>query len=510
MGLLFYPRGGSAQVVRYLVPALVRAGWPIDLVAGSLGEPGDRRHAQSFFKHERLTAVAYDDAVRAHSEGRDPHLEPVPMHPSFEDRPGAPDRVFASLSPEVGDHLTRVWTGILRDAWQERPGVLHLHHLTHLHDAAAALFGDVPLITHLHGTEILLLEQIDRLAALARTLGTDLAGMAGGPPDGWESDEDLTREERHLVAETRWQCWAHGEQWARRLRAAAARSDRVVAISPHLREEAASVLGLEPERLESIPNGVDVTRFDRRRLSASERLARWRHWLVDAPQGWDRSGAPGTVAYREEDLAWFVPGPDGEQPPVLLFVGRFTETKQVPMLIRAYARARERFEHRAPLVVWGGFPGEWEGEHPVSVAREVGDDGIFFVGWRGHTDLPDGLTGADVMVAPSAREGFGQMLVEAMACGLPVIATRSGGPTSFVNTEPGAPNGWLLDPDDELELVEALIEAVNDDDARRDRGEAAYRQVRRSLSWDAVAARFGTLYEELISSSTAAGHTKIT
>jgi D-inositol-3-phosphate glycosyltransferase len=498
MGLLFYPRGGSAQVVRYLVPALERAGWPVALVAGSLGDPGDRRHAESFFKHARLTSVAYDDAVRAHEEGRDAHAQPVPMHPSFEDRPGAPDKVFASLSPAAGEHQTRTWTEILRGAWPEPPGVLHLHHLTHLHAAATALFPDTPLVTHLHGTEVLLLEHINRLSAIARSLGTDLAGLAAGPPAGWEADEDLTLAERHLIAETRWDYWGHGEHWAQRLRAAAARSDRVVAISPHLREEAAKVLALPPQRLLSIPNGVDVSRFERRALSESERLERWRTWLVRAPQGWDESGVPGTIAYREEDLRWFETGTDAVPAPVLLFVGRFTEVKQLPMLIRAYAQARGRFHRPAPLVVWGGFPGEWEGEHPVSVAREVGGEGIFFVGWRGHTDLPDGLACADVMVAPSAREGFGQMLVEAMACGLPVIATRSGGPTSFVNTEPGQPNGWMLDPDDEDGLVEALVEAVNDERARRDRGAAAYEQVRRSHSWDAVAARFGHLYEELL------------
>jgi glycosyltransferase involved in cell wall biosynthesis len=500
MGLLFYPRGGSAQVVRYLVPALEAAGWPIALTAGSLGEPGDRRHAASFFKHGRLTAVAYDDAVRAHERGRDAHAEPVPMHPSFEDRPGAPDRVFASIAPEVGDHLVRAWEGVLREAWAEAPGVLHLHHLTPLHEAAANLFPGTPTVTHLHGTEILLLEQIDRLSEVARSLGTDLAGMADGPPAEWEADEDLTVEDRRLIAETRWECWKHGEHWSRRLRAAAARSDRVVAISPHLREEAAGVLKLPPERLLSIPNGVDVARFDRRNLTRPERLGRWRHWLIESPQGWDRSGSPGSIAYGEEDLRWFDIDPDGHHPPVLLFVGRFTEVKQVPMLIRAYARAREHFVRPAPLVVWGGFPGEWEGEHPHSVAREVGEDGIFFVGWRGHTELPDGLGSADVMVAPSAREGFGQMLVEAMACGLPVIATRSGGPTSFVNTEPGSPNGWLLDPDDDERLVEVLVEAVNDEDTRLRRGEAAYRQVRQAHSWDAVALRFGALYEELLAS----------
>jgi glycosyltransferase involved in cell wall biosynthesis len=498
MGLLFYPRGGSAQVVRYLVPALERAGWPVALVAGSLGEPGDRRHAQSFFKHARMTAVAYDDALRAHAAGRDPHAGAVPMHPSFEDRPGAPDKVFAALAPEAGDHLAQAWTGVLRRAWQDPPSVLHLHHLTPLHEAATKLFGDTPLVTHLHGTEILLLEQIDHLAAIARSLGTDLAGMAGGPPQEWEADADLTLDERHLVAETRWGYWVHGEHWARRLRAAAARSDRVVAISPHLREQAAKVLALPPERLLSIPNGVDVSRFERLHLAPPERLARWRHWLVEAPQGWDQSGTPGTISYDDDDLRWFEPGPGGVHPPVLLFVGRFTETKQVPMLIRAYARARGRFSRPAPLVVWGGFPGEWEGEHPVSVAREVGADGIFFVGWRGHTELPDGLACADVMVAPSAREGFGQMLVEAMACGLPVIATRSGGPTSFVNTDPARPNGWMLDPGDDEGLAEAMVEAVNDERSRRDRGAAAYEQVRRSHSWDAAAQRFGALYEELL------------
>jgi glycosyltransferase involved in cell wall biosynthesis len=343
-----------------------------------------------------------------------------------------------------------------------------------------------------------MLEQIDRLAAIARSLGTDLRGMAAGPPPDWEGNEDLTLDERHLVAETRWYCWEYGEHWARRLRAAAARSDRIVAISPHLRDQAAKVLGLPGKQVISIPNGVDVSRFERRDLTPAERRARWRRWLVEAPQGWDTSGIPGSVAYGEHDLSWFDPGADGADPTVLLYVGRFTEVKQVPMLIRAYARARARFARRAPLVIWGGFPGEWEGEHPVTVARSVGDDGIFFVGWRGHTELPDGLAAADVVVAPSTREGFGQMLAEAMACGLPVIATRSGGPVSFVNTVSERPNGWLLDPTDEDGLVEALGQAVNDDRTRRERGEAAYEQVRHSHSWDAVAARFGSLYDELL------------
>ena len=102
------------------------------------------------------------------------------------------------------------------------------------------------------------------------------------------------------------------------------------------------------------------------------------------------------------------------------------------------------------------------------------------------------------MVAPSAREGFGQMLIEAMSCGVPVIATRSGGPLSFVNTDPARPNGWLIPPDDISALTEALVAAVNDPHARRVRGENGYRQIRASHSWDASARAFEALYEELM------------
>jgi glycosyltransferase involved in cell wall biosynthesis len=102
------------------------------------------------------------------------------------------------------------------------------------------------------------------------------------------------------------------------------------------------------------------------------------------------------------------------------------------------------------------------------------------------------------MVAPSSREGFGQMLIEAMSCGVPVIATRSGGPVSFVNTDPARPNGWLIEPDDLDALTQALVEAVNDEPARRVRGHNGYRQVRLTHSWDAVAQDFAALYRELI------------
>ena len=93
MGLLFFPRGGSAQVARYLAPCLGDAGWTVSLVTGSLGRDGDETHAGTFF--------AGLDGVHA-LDYSDPH---VPMHPSFEDRPGAPDPVLARVPPSDAQPL---------------------------------------------------------------------------------------------------------------------------------------------------------------------------------------------------------------------------------------------------------------------------------------------------------------------------------------------------------------------------------------------------------------------
>jgi glycosyltransferase involved in cell wall biosynthesis len=98
-----------------------------------------------------------------------------------------------------------------------------------------------------------------------------------------------------------------------------------------------------------------------------------------APRGWDQSGRPGSIAYRDEELAPFRSGG-----PVFLYIGRFTAVKRLPLLISAHARAVERLGKPAPLVLVGGHPGEWEGEHPLATARRIGNRQVFLAGWRPH------------------------------------------------------------------------------------------------------------------------------
>jgi glycosyltransferase involved in cell wall biosynthesis len=127
--------------------------------------------------------------------------------------------------------------------------------------------------------------------------------------------------------------------------------------------------------------------------------------------------------------------------------------------------------------------------------RETGDRDVFLAGWRGHDDLPDGLNAADLLVLPSVHEQFGQVLVEAMACGLPVIAADAHGPKEIV--EDGE-TGWLVAPDDEDAMVEALVEAVNRGDERRRRGGAAYAEARAHYSWPALARDVAATYEDVL------------
>lgn len=500
MGLLFYPRGGSAQVVRYLARALPAVGWDVSLACGSLGSPGEGSHAATFFAGLAVTVADFTPALAAFRQGEDAMAAPMPLHPSYEERPGAPDRLFAALSPELAAHQARAWEDVLVSAGFDGANLFHLHHLTPLHDAVARRWPDRSLVTHLHGTELKMLDGIARRSALAATLGSDLAGMAAREEAGRlpAGDRLASEEERELLGRTRWTLWRFGDHWAARLRAAAGRSDRLICISAHDREEALRLLSVPPEAVEVIPNGVDTECFDRRELSVEERLALLRRWLVDDPQGWDDSGRPGSVRYPPAALEAFVDRRSGGPLPVLLFVGRFLAFKRVPLLVRAYARARPRFSAPAPLLVWGGSPGEWEGEHPHTVAEREGVEGVFFSGWRGHDELPLGLACADLFIGPSVDEPFGQVFLEAMSSGVPVIATRSGGPPSFVNAVSGRPNGWLVPPDDVDALADALVEAVNDEVGRRERAENAYEQIRARYAWHTLARRFAAVYDELL------------
>ena len=492
MGLLFYPRGGSAYVVRYLSPALARAGWSVSVVTGSLGVTGDETDAATFFDGLDVHPLDATAAVKGFVSGLDAIRAPEPVHPSYEDRAGAPDVVLAAVPPDLADHLVDAWDEPFDEIDRDGVGVLHLHHLTPQLDAARRRWPDVPLVVHLHGTEMKLIAGIDDRVALAAALGETLATMPAAIPTLIDPGLRLDQAQLDLLESTRWGSWVHGEFWAARLRRQALLADHLITVSDLNRASAVSLLGVDPDTVTSIPNGVDTDRFHPTRREPGARRAVFRRALVDDPQGWTELGPPGTLTYDEADLDRLL-GPRDDAT-VLLYVGRFLGFKRVPALIRAFAAARSSFTRPGSLVIWGGHPGEWEGEHPVSVAEEVGVDGIYFTGWRGHDDLPLGLAACDAIVVPSVEDPYPQVPLEAMAVGLPVVACRSGGLISMVNLDPTRPTGWFVPPDDHDALRNVLAHVVNQPDEIAERGAHALAHARADLSWAGLVPQFETAY----------------
>jgi glycosyltransferase involved in cell wall biosynthesis len=94
----------------------------------------------------------------------------------------------------------------------------------------------------------------------------------------------------------------------------------------------------------------------------------------------------------------------------------------------------------------------------------------------------------------SVNDSYPQTPLEAMAVGLPVIATRSGGFPSMINLDPTRPTGWLVPPDDVAGLAQALVEAADDPGERARRAEAALEHARAELSWAGRVAGFEEVY----------------
>jgi glycosyltransferase involved in cell wall biosynthesis len=420
---MFFPRGGSAHVARALARQLPASGWDVTVVSGS-------RHgadARAFYRDLDTVAVDFDAGD-------------APMQPSYEDRADAPDKVFARVSDEEYERHVDAWAAALERARADEADVLHLHHLTPIYEAASRVAPGIPVVGHLHGTELLMLERI-----------------AAGPPAGWE----------------------YADAWWDRMRGWAAGCERLVVLSPSQLDRVERLLDIDRDRCVVVPNGYDPERFSRRDL---DRGAFWRTMLSEEPHGWLPGEEPGSLRYPPELAASL-----GERT-VLVCVGRFTEVKRMGLVVRAWARARDRFERPAALVFVGGHDGEWEAEHPGVVAHELGLDDVFLAGWQEHERLPDVYSAADASVLASICEQFGLVLVEGMACKLPAIAVERYGPADIVT--PGE-TGWLVPPDDEAALADAIVEAVSDLAELRRRGAAAERDVAQRFAWPAIAQRLG-------------------
>lgn len=176
---------------------------------------------------------------------------------------------------------------------------------------------------------------------------------------------------------------------------------------------------------------------------------------------------------------------------LVLFVGTLRPVKGLPFLIEAMSIMRQHNPVARLMLVGDGQ--ERRGLQGLVEESDM-EDAVTFVGEVPNEKVPEYMAAADVLVLPSLSEGFPVTILEAMAAGLPVVATRVGGLTEIV--EDGE-NGFLVEPRSPQETADRLCLLLADD-SLRERISRNNREKAKAYSWDRVADRLEALYQEII------------
>ena len=183
----------------------------------------------------------------------------------------------------------------------------------------------------------------------------------------------------------------------------------------------------------------------------------------------------------------------GLPPRYVLAVGTLEPRKNLTTLLEAFARLRLDGEVDADLrLVLAGARG-WLDEPIFATVRSLGlEDAVRFTGFVDDADLPAVYSGAALFVFPSLHEGFGLPLLEAMACGVPVV-------TSNISSMPEVAGdaAVLVDPRDTDGLAAAIARLLRDE-ALRDRLREAGIARARQFSWEATARRTLDAYASVV------------
>lgn len=178
------------------------------------------------------------------------------------------------------------------------------------------------------------------------------------------------------------------------------------------------------------------------------------------------------------DLERFSPAQRDWQPARLLFVGRVVYQKGLDILLKTLA---ELSHLQWKLDIVGDGP---RLESLREQATELGiGERVNFLGWQSRQMLPNTYQQANLFVYPSRHEGMPNAVLEAMACGLPVAASRIAGNEELVTEDSGA-----LFPAEDMQALKAILAKLIPDAAARERmGAASRRRVEAEYSWQKVA-----------------------
>ncbi len=318
-----------------------------------------------------------------------------------------------------------------------------------LHKAPGHLWREMPRLVRLLRELRPAIVHTRNLAALEAQVPAALAGVPVRVhgEHGWDVHDPDGRSRRYRLVRRLYRPFVHHH----------------VALSAQIARYLAGC-GVPASRISRICNGVDTQRFRPAAGGAPERGV-----LAAAPFAIEGAFVVGTV-------------------------GRLHAVKDQALLVRAAARALAQApdaRKRLRLVIVGDGPLRADLQAAISAA------GLTDIAWLAgeQAQVADWLRALDLFVLPSLAEGISNTILEAMACALPVIATRVGGNDELVEAPA---TGALIAAGDESALAEQILSMLADPQRARGMGRAARERVERHFSLEAMVAAYGALYERLL------------
>jgi glycosyltransferase involved in cell wall biosynthesis len=205
------------------------------------------------------------------------------------------------------------------------------------------------------------------------------------------------------------------------------RASIVSTVSEYSRRDMVKFYRLSPDRIHVVPEGVDTRLF--RPIGAAQVLAAWRRRVL------------------------------GEDVPFILYVGKPTKRRNLPNLLRAFATLRR--EHAIPhklLLVGTALPGT---SFSALVEQLALSRDVVTIPHAGHDEIALAYNASSMLVYPSSYEGFGMPVLEAMACGTPVIALDN---TAFPEFAGGV--AMLLPDAEVVTLADGMLRLLSDEELR--------------------------------------------
>jgi len=189
------------------------------------------------------------------------------------------------------------------------------------------------------------------------------------------------------------------------------------------------------------------------------------------------------------DLSQFIPQPDSRTP-TLLYVGSLIERKGISFLLRAMSIIMQKHP-TLRLVIVGNGPNE---SHLKKLTADLNlTEYVTFTGSLPPCEVQQLMKQAKVFILPSVEEGLGVVLLEALACGTPIVASKVGGIPDVVTPEVGI----LVSPADPLSLASGITSLLDDEQLWGKMSKKARIRAETNYDWQQIAKKYIKIYQEM-------------